>query len=254
MYKINFVTEPQNQAWILYKWCKEWIQHISGSTISESADENADANVYINYALFKNKTKCDIAYFTHKEETKEAGSDKFDIIAKQVDWCIAQSTTTLRLLPPGKSSIIKPGIDEQFQLQGRINIGVAGRQYNYTPRKRYEWIDKLEKDPFINEYFRFVFTNGKVHDLLMPSFYADINYLLVTASTEGGPMPLIEALNMGTPVIAPKGVGWCEEYSTLLYDDFDSLKALLKNMITPPSSWKIGATEIVQLVQNHYSL
>jgi glycosyltransferase involved in cell wall biosynthesis len=176
-------------------------------------------------------------------------------VASEVDWCIAQSTTTLAKLPEDKSSIIRPGVGEHFK-EKRVRIGIVGRTYTkwgdiaLTDRKRYHWIDELVMIDDIDANFEFLFTDGKIIYENMHKFYKDIDYLLVTADNEGGPMPVAEALSMGVPVIAPRGVGWCEEFSVLNYTDFDSLVSLLSGLYWPRNDWQDSANKIIHLVNN----
>ena len=78
-------------------------------------------------------------------------------------------------------------------------------------------------------------------------FYARIDYLVVTSTVEGGPMPVIDAISQGVPVIAP-AVGWCWEYPTLHYEagDWTSLERLLMGLTQPPT-WQ-------GWVDGHYDL
>lgn len=48
-------------------------------------------------------------------------------------------------------------------------------------------------------------------------FYELIDYLVVSSSIEGGPVPVLDAIASGVPVIAPN-VGWCWEYPCIPYD------------------------------------
>lgn len=75
------------------------------------------------------------------------------------------------------------------------------------------------------------------------AFYPTIDYLLVTALDEGGPMTVPEALAHGVPVIAPR-VGWCWEFPVIPYErgSWSSLRAVLTGLTSPPTwaAWAEG--------------
>jgi glycosyltransferase involved in cell wall biosynthesis len=62
------------------------------------------------------------------------------------------------------------------------------------------------------------------------AFYRAIDYLLVTARDEGGPMVVPEAIAHGVPVIAPN-VGWCWEYPVIRYERaWEALEPVLRGL------------------------
>lgn len=70
----------------------------------------------------------------------------------------------------------------------------------------------------------------------LSEFYQKIDYLVVPSSVEGGPMPLVDAIANGVPVIAPS-VGWAPEFPCIRYQtgSWESLSAVLKALTQPPS-------------------
>src|SRR5690606_4242852 len=80
------------------------------------------------------------------------------------------------------------------------------------------------------------------------AFYASIDYRVVASRDEGGPMVVPEAIAHGVPVIAPKGIGWCDEFPAYRYDGANaaSLCALLTRLTVVPS-WQ-------QWVEDHRQL
>ena len=241
--KINFVTESPEQIWILRRWCLEWQKHLSNSKIGVKADPTADINFYVNYALFNEKTKHDVCYFTHREKHNKVLQDKFDSAAQECDWCIAQSKNTLKLLPEEKSTIIKPSV-AGFFLKQSVVFGVVGRDYE-SKRKRFHWLEELKK-------IKGVVLKSTKDDPLpyeqMPKFYKAIDYLIVLSDNEGGPMPVTEALAMGVPVIAPD-VGWCWEYPVLRYKTLDELLVLVKGLIVLDDEWENSAKELMEVFE-----
>lgn len=252
MIHLNIVTEEGD--WILPRWaCSLYNEFMMPNkrkniicTISTVfARPEADVNLYFNYGFFSKKTKgLDICYFTHRENAVPKLAQNFDRIAQECDYCVAQSSPTLEFLPVGKSCIIEPAVDHIF-VKSSILIGIVGRNYEYTIRKRFNWVQDLENLQIPR--IEFVFTNGQVPLNDMPIFYKMIDYLLITSAIEGGPMPLIEALNMGKPVIAPAEVGWCDKFSVLRYTDFNSLVEILKGL-THNRTWGHVAQDYEDLI------
>ena len=69
------------------------------------------------------------------------------------------------------------------------------------------------------------------------AFYASIDYLVVTATEEGGPMTVPEAIARHVPVIAPPEVGHCGEFPIIPYrrGSWESLRAVLEGLAKPPT-------------------
>ncbi len=234
---INIVTELE-PGWILRRLANNFAEAV-GAKVSTEADLQADINFYINYALFKQKTNCDIGFFTHREH-EQILADAFDQIALQVDWCIAMCSITANLLPADKTSVIKVAPDKIF-MKPEIVFGVIGREYA-SGRKRFNWINELKNISGV----KIEATNGELSFSELPEFYKKIDYLLILSENEGGPMPVLEALAIGKPVIAPN-VGFCWEYPVLRYETFDDLKLLIQNLIIPENAWTIAGEEFLAI-------
>ncbi len=242
--RINFVTEPK-PYWILGRWCEEWAKHMPDTTISASLNRMADVNIFCNYALFdvSNYFGKTVSIFTHRELHNFELQRKFDAAAVQSSWCVAQSIPTAKLLPAFKTTIIHPCVGEHF-MKGPIKIGVVGRDYE-SGRKRFEWLEELRKIDGVE----IIHTNNLPYEI-MDHFYSAIDYLLITAENEGGPMPVTEALAMKKPVIAPRGVGWCDEYTTIKYDNtLDSLITVVKGLIVSRDGWEVGAKRLLEICE-----
>lgn len=240
--RINFCTEPK-PYWVLGVWASELQRRMPGSTItSMTPDSYADVNVYINYALYQKTAGLDLCVFTHRERAQEH-ADIFDSVARECDWCFAQSNPTLELLPENKRSILPIGINEAYYKP--IRIGVSGRDYN-SGRKRYHLIDTVKAIGGVEV----VHADGNTPRDKMPEFYKSLDYLLITAHNEGGPMPVVEALACGTPVIAPKDVGWCNDYSCIFYDGSESdLRRVINGLVIKQDRWDRAVDEIDRVIQ-----
>lgn len=241
--KITIVTEPA-PGWVL-RWISERYAELMPNTkISTTTDDNADINLYINYALFDHKTNIDVGYFTHREVEGELVA-KFDQVAAEVDWCIAMSEKTAKFLPDFKTSVNLVPPDKQF-MKGDLVIGVVGTE-KPNGRKRYDWLDEVRSIPGI----RVEMTNGKYKWEDLPAFYESIDYLLITSENEGGPLPLVEALAMRKPVITTD-VGFANEYTAIKYRNLDELKSILDNLVIKQDAWDKSTAQLMEVLLKLY--
>lgn len=236
--KINIVA-PTYESWILRRIARSFGKHMQGCTVSSRPDLSADVNFYVNYALFTHPTACDVGFFTHREKN-QADAEVFDKVADQVDWCVAMCDKTAAHLPPDRTTVIHVAPDPQFRKKHLV-LGVVAREYE-TGRKRTGWLDELRKIPGVEIRF----TNGRVPWRLMPCFYRRIDYLLILSDNEGGPLPLLEALAMGVPVIS-SDVGFVSDYTTIRYHDLNDLKNIIRGLIIPPNAWATAATKLEEV-------
>ena len=238
---IHFVA-PLDEDWILRRIARSFQQNIPDSTLSEIPDYSADVNVYVNAQLFAHHTACDIGFFTHREK-EGAEAARFDELASEMDGCIAMCDRTAALLPKEKTTVIQVGPDDCFR-KGPLVLGVVGREYS-SGRKRYDWISDLRAIPGVEIRF----TNGQIPWRKMPSFYRKIDYLLVLSDNEGGPIPVLEALRMGVPVIS-SDVGFVPNFTTLRYNSKDDLVNLVKRLIVPNDIWRRASSQLVDFAIN----
>lgn len=237
--KIQIITEKGD--WILPRWSRQWAERL-GASVSYEASPGNDIYFYVNYGFYHGRQNgLAVCYFTHREENEPLRS-RFDEVARRCDWCVAQCKKTAEYLDPFKTSIIRPGVDDEFIRSEKLRIGVVGRDYDYTDRKRFHWVAML-KTEFPDIQFP-VASDLSLRDLR--AFYDGIDYLLVTAKNEGGPMPVVEALSLGIPVIVPVGVGWCDEFSCIRYNStYGGLCEVIRNLNVP--SWDDSATQLSEL-------
>ena len=229
-------------GWVLQRIAESW--NIPDSKCDSFPDQTADVNIWVNYAMFGTvgkwkKTRCDIGWFTHREEGSLG--QVFDRAAREMDWCMCPCKKTADLLPMSKTSIVTNAPDSSFQ-KGDIILGVIGRSY---PRKRFGWIEEIEQIPGITVKL----TGGQVPFRMLPEFYRSVDYLLVLSDNEGGPLPVVEALAMGKPVIAPD-VGWCWEFPVLRYTKLIELKGLLSQLVVPANASEIESAKVLNAIRN----
>ncbi|MFM9859736.1 glycosyltransferase [Pseudoxanthobacter sp. M-2] len=224
-----------DRGWILERLGKEIVARVSGISIDDEPDPSAPIQYYITYGCRLGRVSpCEIALFTHLEGdpvTKE----RFFQVAKNVDAAVAMSSATGEILRAAKieSHVIKPGVDLDV-FRPRLKIGVVGRTY-HTGRKGEALVNSVMDMPDIEWHF----TGGgwpgpaiNVPERELPAFYRSMDYVLVPASSEGGPMSVLEALASGVPVIGGP-VGWVPDYPHITIDPKDpgSLRRTLSELL-----------------------
>ena len=233
---INFVTEPGR--WVLRPICEEFARYLP-ATISTKPDTQAKVNVFVNYALYQSINTKTVGFFTHREKD----SNSFDQIAQECDWCVAMCNRTAGYLPKKKTSIIQVWPNSKY-IKDKIVFGVVGRQYS-SGRKRFWMAEPLKEIEGIEVRF----TNGEIPEEKMTDFYREIDYLLVLSNNEGGPVPVVEALGMGVPVIAPN-VGFCWSFPVLRYETQKDLISVIKRLRIPKDGWQQSALQLETICRN----
>lgn len=238
MCKINFVTEREDQSWILRPIAQGWSKHIHNSTITSLVPNNeADVNVFVNYKLYDScKTKT-IALFTHRED------NSWSEIASIVDYCLAQSKAWLPFLPKEKSDTVHIGLADNMYINTPLKIGIVGRDYP-NGRKRYEWVEEIKQMPGVEVHY----TGGTIGKDDMPNFYDTMDVILVTSKIEGGPFAIKEAIARRKPVITTP-VGYAFEYPCTVYSTLDELKNIINAYTATKDEWKVGADKITSIAK-----
>jgi glycosyltransferase involved in cell wall biosynthesis len=159
---------------------------------------------YVNYALYDGPSGLiDVGFFTHRD-------DSFGFLdrARRLDFCVCMSRLYADWLrEQGVTAVahIPMGFDF-YRYRPRLVLGVVGRLDH--PRKGAALVERLRQLPFVEV----VTTEGRLPEEGLRDLYQRIDYVLVPATVEGGPMSLLEGLCIGKPVIAPEGVGMVPEF------------------------------------------
>jgi glycosyltransferase involved in cell wall biosynthesis len=233
--RVNIVIA--DEGWILERCGREIEKRLPYARVSRQADPSVDINYYVNYSAFKASTgTTEIGFFTHIEERAPEAARRFFHVAKQMTASVAMSERyAARLRDAGVANVhvITPGVDLD-RFQPSVKIGVVGRTYR-TGRKGEDLLRAVMDEPHIEWHF----TGegwpgpGKTYsDEEMPAFYRSMDYVLVPAHYEGGPMPLLEALASGVEVIAPR-VGFVDEYPHIEFEAGNAadLRRVLRDLV-----------------------
>lgn len=221
------------QGWILERLSRNITSRLDYTRIAPYPDTHALINYYVTYAIWQYRSSpIEIGYFTHIEPTHV---DKFFDVARNVDYCICHAELYAQKIREAgilNVTAINPGIDLE-SYKPKLQIGVVGRTYK-SGRKGEGLVRQLLDIDWIDWHFTGEGWPGKALNLApeaMPEFYRKMDYILVPASYEGGPMCVAEALACGTPVIAPP-VGWVPQLEHIEYrtNDAEDLRRVLSEL------------------------
>lgn len=224
-------------SWALEGITQQLSRHPSFSQ-SDKIRASASVNYFVSYHLFEPCDTVTAAFFTHLDETQPRRSEKWWRVVEQVDLAVFMSrkyqALTKARYPKKKTALISPGVNHGLFKPKRLVIGVAGRSYR-DGRKGEDLLQRAIADfPAID--WRVTGTgwdvpHKRVPQRAMPGWYRSLDYLLIPSRLEGGPLPAIEALSSGVPVISAE-VGWMGDLPHHSFDcgDYESLKAVLREV------------------------
>jgi hypothetical protein len=204
-----------------------------GWAVTEGPLPEAEVDAYYLMGYFEMQTFASwppdrpvASLFTHREEADPSKAALYDRIAGEVQLRVAMCrlyAERLRLLGP----TIQPPLPverDRFTIAGRTRrhpplAGLAGFAYR-SGRKgeglaarvlretgdRIDWIASGRGWPAPIRRRSWA---------EMPAFYQQLDLLVCTSTVEGGPMPVLEALACGIPVVVPRGVGMLDELPRL---------------------------------------
>jgi glycosyltransferase involved in cell wall biosynthesis len=239
---VNVVAKP---GWILERMACE-LEPL-GVTVNYGQVERAADPAGINYYMpARDVLKFPapgpvIGLYTH-------GETAFDIVDRFALCVTMNQAMAARLREAGAERVvtIRPGVEFPPR---RLVFGVCGRVY--AKRRKGE---HLVREAVAAGFDFRACTDFRQRGTEPPcrvthsigsrsEFYRSIDYLVVTSLDEGGPMPVIEAIAHGVPVVAPD-VGWCWEFPVIRYErgSWRSLRSVLRGLSRVPTweDWREG--------------
>lgn len=213
--RINIVCD--DHGWIYDKFISEF-KNYSRHEITRNSKHDFDVVHFLPYYTYDKKIASDkpcTAWMSHREARKDLKA-KFDAVAKAVDVPLSHSKKYADLLKQYGAKQIMPGVDlDRYKLRywdapdrNKLVVGYIGRQYTSSARKNPALLKRISELDFVE----FRTTGGNMEADKIPSFYADLDFVISPATIEGGPMAITEALAVGVPVICFEGVGVANEF------------------------------------------
>ena len=196
-------------------------------SISTRPRMDVDTNLFFPYILYSqsfpefSKTRL-AAYFTHHDITHEIKDEWWQLAAGKMDIRFTTSYVG-ELAGYGETIHCRTPVDPQFIVptcpfpeDDEFIFCVSGVSYADC-RKGEDLLEKLLKSrhmigaQLIGSGREWPFACRWYPWSDMATFYRSMHILLCTSQIEGVPMPPLEALAMGIPVIVPRGVGMMDE-------------------------------------------
>lgn len=195
---------------------------------------------YIDYAQrFEGWHKTLVtAWFTHYEHGAALKERWWDVAARNVDLRLTSARQYLGLLQSyGLSQIVIPPIDQSLfvpigEIPHKRIVGLSGfvcpggRKGEHLVGRLVQERQDLDIRATGRGWPVHKQSQRKISEL--PAFYQSLDVYLCTASIEGIPMPPLEALSCGVPIVIPRGVGLLDDlpdingiyrYSTGCYEE-----------------------------------
>ncbi len=199
---------------------------LPGYTAGKEPDPKADINYFLPYLLrndfvdFKGRSA---AWFTHREDTRPRKVGWWRQAAGWVDLRLTSAPLYLdELRSYGAAEVVCPFVDRDHFLPIRSSksekptIGFSGYVYP-GGRKGEVLVSQLARDD-ASQHFNLI-ASGKGWPVKtteydweqLPAFYNQLDGYVCTASIEGVPVPPLEALSCGVPIVIPRGVGMLDD-------------------------------------------
>lgn len=225
------------------------LQKETGWTLSHRPRDSADLNYFMLYIMVGqtpyDKTKT-AAWFSHYELTRPQKQDWWNTAASRVDLRLTSARQYVPMLESeGRTALVNhPPIDKQFIRKPFIGLSGYVHPGERKGEKLLKWL--FDSGKFDDCHFTATGKGWPIVDTHeynwanMHEFYQAIDVFLCTSSVEGIPMPPLEALAMGKPIVIPRGVGLLDDLPDIhnaIYryelEDNQSLIYALESALTP---------------------
>src|SRR3990167_3123458 len=267
--KVHLVYNDPNGERILERLARILVDGTDW-TLSERPREDVDLNYSICYIDFAQRftdwrRRKWAAYFSHFEP---------DTPYKRFWWETAEPLINIKTVTASqygeilKGNIVKvtPPIDKRFEIREkkanpRPLIGVSGFVDRHTGRKGERMVAQLAGD--LGKRAEIVASgegwparaiNRSLDGL--PAFFNSLDLFLCSSLIEGIPMPPLEALACGVPVVIPQGVGMLDELPEMpgIYrfpkGDYEAMKAAVTIGLEQA---KAVDREVLRAAVSHYT-
>lgn len=252
--KVHIVCQRFKQDRVLSRFTRYLVDRW-GWTASRRPDRKADLNywlAYLEWERFRDFDRTPTAAFMTHTEDRMIDPDKYRLYfdaAQKVDLRVCMNEASRQELEDlnGWSLQVPLPLDKghlplKSALPGEIPVvGFSGKAYR-SGRKGADLAERLVRD--FGSRCRFAGSGKKwpcptrwYSWTEMPRFFQSLDVYVSTAVVEGGPMPTLEALATGVPVVIAAGVGLHDELPVVKgiyrYDkgDYEDLRRALEEAL-----------------------
>lgn len=198
--KVNIVV--QLDGWILEKLARR-LEVLPYVKVTGEPDYNSDINYYMSYALFNQKNKRDVVFFSHYEPKHPTLTKKWEFcVQNNVIGVVMEEKYKNLLLQQGlrRVNLIPPGVNIQY-FKPKTIIGSAGKSFT-NPHRKGEDVLKYLINFLPNVEFRLAGVGpDRTNYLDMRNFYHGLDAYF-SPERYGTSECIAEAMACGIPVIA----------------------------------------------------
>lgn len=240
-----------------------YLAEANGWSLSDKPDPSADLNYALNYLECSQNNRGwhetpFAAWFTHYDAANAAKAKLWDFAAAHVDLrTVTAEQYALLLRPLGQTVTVLPPVElDRFTPRepretDRPIVGVSGYVYG-DDRKGESLVAKLAQSKLAESVELRACGRGwpiptrSYSWPQMHEYYRSLDVYLCTALIEGVPMPPLEAMACGIPVVIPRGVGLLDELPSVenmyRYDagDYQSMEAALERAVDAARRGPLG--------------
>ena len=205
------VVAPKDR-WILDKLATRLTEGIEVCTREgRGAYGDYDLVYFVPYYYWTPTPTKAAAFFTHLP-TETERQQLFFRVAEHCDYGVAMAPKYLEMIVDwrkkcGKSTdgYVRITPEPEACFTPRLRLVNVGKLYAW---KRQDLLESAVALPFVE----LTCTRGELSEEEVVQLYQTVDYTLITATVEGGPMCMLESLACGTPVIAPDDVGLVPQF------------------------------------------
>lgn len=231
-------------------------------TESDAPTPDADLNYFVPWRGMLEHPEIDmgaskvVVHYTHCNPGDE---EAIQAVCHRADAVIAMTFT-------GRKELLALGVDpakiqviyssgETFSMRRR-NIGIDAYVQPNSRKREHALIDLAwQLDPITKQCLNFIIAGTGWEDTIekarrlgltiqhfehldddnLQQFFGQLDALLLLGHAEGGPLPMLEAMCCGVPVIAPEGRGYAGDfpYQVMSYSNETELLQSLKRVVMP---------------------
>lgn len=223
---VNIVCRTTNNAGILMRLAQTLAAE-TGWRLSDGPVTKVDINLFMCYIehaeLFSDWHMTPVAvWFTHYEAGTGYKAFWWELSASMCDLRLTSARQYVDSLQEyGETRLVTPPVDQHFNIRDTIahdrpRVGVAGWA-GAGPRKGASLVARLagselgQRVDLVGSGDGWPVPTTNYDWAGMPGYYNSLDVLVCSSLLEGIPMPPLEALACGTPVVIPKGVGLLDD-------------------------------------------
>lgn len=226
-----------------------------GWSAGEIPDNMADVNIFFPYLMWKQRrflSTPTIGFFTHREENWPKKEQQWSETAMRVDLRVTMCAKYLHELRPyGRTIEISPPVElNKFRLVERAShqppvVGFSGFVYQRSGRKGESLVARLKQEESRHYELRAAGQGWPIPTKRyawsgLHHFYRGLDVYVCTATVEGGPVTVLEALATGVPIVIPVDVGMLDELPEMVgiyrypWGDYEGMVQAIRQAVAAP--------------------